>query len=103
MASKPDNKNTPSAMSSQERVARDLLASGRFRKARDEFKVLCKADRQKYLPLLVEANVGLAREMLGKNMVEEARQVLVYLKTIARPEQLRVLELELNVNSKGAG
>ncbi len=103
MASKPDNKNTPSAMSSQERVARDLLASGRFRKARDEFKVLCKADRQKYLPLLVEANIGLAREMLGKNMVEEARQVLVYLKTIARPEQLRVLELELNVNSKGAG
>lgn len=82
-------------MSQRERVAHEYLAQGRFRKARDEFKLLCKENRPKYLPLLVQANVGLGREMLGKGMVGEARQLLNYLRTIATPEQLIGLEIEL--------
>ena len=87
-------------MSPQERVARDYLAQGRFRKARDEFKLLCKVDRQKFLPFLVEANVGLAREMMGKGMVEDARQVVSYLKTIAPPGAVLALELEVGAGPR---
>ena len=55
-----------------EKQAREYLAAGRWRKARDEFKVLVKKDRVRFLPLLIEANMGLAREMLGKGLVSEA-------------------------------
>jgi tetratricopeptide (TPR) repeat protein len=75
--------------------ARDFLAQGRYRKARDDFKMLCRSDRAKYLPLLVQANVGLAREMLAKGLVSEAEQVVAYLKTIAPAAELHGLELEL--------
>ena len=84
-------------------MAREYLAQGRFRKARDEFKVLCKADRPRFLPLLIEANLGLAREMLGKGMVAEAQQVVAYLKTIASREQVFALELEVNPGAAASG
>jgi tetratricopeptide (TPR) repeat protein len=103
MAATPNHQEMPAVMSQRERVARDFLAQGRFRKARDEFKLLCKLDRPKFLPLLVEANIGLAREMAGKGMVDEAQQVLYYLKTIATPEQLLGLSLELQSRSAKPG
>jgi tetratricopeptide (TPR) repeat protein len=103
MAATPNSRETPATASPQERAAREFLAQGRFRKARDEFKLLCKIDRPKFLPLLVEANIGLAREMAGKGMVEEARQVLSYLKTIVSAEQLLGLELELGAGSATPG
>jgi tetratricopeptide (TPR) repeat protein len=78
-----------------EKRAREFLAAGRFRKAREELKLLCKIDRAKYLPLLIQANQGLAKEMLSKGMVSEAQQVLAYLKTIASPAELRALELQM--------
>ncbi|MGA2262193.1 MAG: hypothetical protein ABSH28_12235, partial [Acidobacteriota bacterium] len=74
---------------------RDLLAQGRWRKARDEIKPLCKTNRDRYLPLLIEANVGLAREMLEKRLTSEARQVVAYLKTIAPRETWQTLEAEI--------
>ena len=74
-----------------EREARACLESGKFRKARDFAKRLCKADRAQFLPLLVKANVGLAQEMLGKGLVSEAQQVIAYLKTI---DPASALELE---------
>ena len=82
-----------------EKRAREYLVQGRFRKARDEFKVLCKVDRAKYLPGLIEANVGLAKEMLAKGMTSEAGQVIAYLKTIAPPDLLRGLEFEAAIKS----
>jgi tetratricopeptide (TPR) repeat protein len=102
MAEAPNRPETPVSASPQERAAREFLAQGRFRKARDEFKLLCKIDRGKFLPLLVEANIGLAREMAGKGMLAEAQQVLSYLKTIASAEQLLGLELELGTGSATA-
>ncbi|MGH7967432.1 MAG: hypothetical protein ACREIC_01760, partial [Limisphaerales bacterium] len=54
------------ALKAAEQRGREFLAQGRWRKARDEFKPLVKADRARYLPLLIEANVGLVREMISK-------------------------------------
>lgn len=71
------------ALSAREQRARAWLAEGKFRKARDEFKELCKIDRARFLPLLVDANLGLAREMTAKGMVREAEQVIAYVKTLS--------------------
>jgi tetratricopeptide (TPR) repeat protein len=74
---------------------RALLAAGRWRKARDAAKLLCKRDRARYLPLLIEANIGLTRELMVKGLGAEAEQVLAYLKTIAPSEALTGLLSEL--------
>ena len=84
-----------------ERRAREFLTQGKWRKARDEVKPLVRAFRAQFLPLLIEANVGLAREMAGKGQLAEARQVMAYLATIAPPEQIRALELETSARSMG--
>lgn len=76
-----------------ERRAKDFLAQGKFRKARDEFKVLSKLDKARYLPFLIEANKGLMLEMLSKGLKSEAEQVLSYLKTITTPEQWKGIQL----------
>ncbi len=79
--------------------AREHLAARRFRKARDDFKVLCKKDRATYLPLLIEANTGLAEEMLSKGLISEAQQVVAYLKTVASAELLAAIDLKLAAKS----
>lgn len=78
---------------------RALLGQGKWRQARNDLKPLAKADRARFLPLLIEANVGLAREMLAHGQAAQARQVLEYLATIAPAERLRALELELAAKS----
>ncbi len=88
-----------SPTSTVEGRAREYLASGRFRKARDEIKPLVKIDRARYLPLLIEANKGLVREMLAKGQVSEAQQVIAYMKTIASPAEVCALELESSAKS----
>lgn len=84
-----------------ESKVRALLAQEKWRQARDELKTLVKSDRPRFLPLLVEANIGLARKMIAGGQISEARQVLSYLATIAPPEQYRGLELEIGVKSGG--
>ncbi|MSU62591.1 MAG: hypothetical protein EXS31_09365 [Pedosphaera sp.] len=100
------NASTPSdaapVLDPLEKQAREFLAARRWRKAREELKVLVKKDRAKFLPLLIEANVGLAREMISKGLVSEAQQVFAYLKTIAPPAILKGLELELAAKSGSA-
>jgi tetratricopeptide (TPR) repeat protein len=61
----------------------EFLRVGKFRKARDAFKSLNKSQPSRALPLLIDANLGLAHEMMTKGQVSEANQVLAYLKTIA--------------------
>lgn len=77
-----------------------LLAEQRWRKARDAAKDLWKRDHARYLPLLLEANAGLAREMHAKGLDGEAATVLAYLKTIAPAECIASLELELTTPVK---
>ncbi len=62
------------------------LKVGKWRKARDQAKLLCKKDRARYLPLLIAANAGLYRAMLAKGLNADAETVLAYLRTIAPPE-----------------
>jgi tetratricopeptide (TPR) repeat protein len=71
------------------------MRDGKWRKARDAAKTLCKMDRPRYLPLLVEVNIGLAREMIAKGLLKDAESVIDYLATIAPPESVVKLRAEL--------
>jgi hypothetical protein len=68
------------------------LRQGKWRRARDLAKELCKQDKARYLPLLIAANEGLARELLSRGQTSEAAQVVAYLKTIAPPEVVAALQ-----------
>ncbi len=81
-------------MTSQERAAHSYLEQGRFREAREEFKSLCKQDRTRFLPYLIEANLGLARSMIRQGQTKDAGQVLAYLKTIAPAGTSAIQKLE---------
>ncbi|MEY5009694.1 MAG: hypothetical protein RLZZ253_833 [Verrucomicrobiota bacterium] len=59
-------------------------------------KELCKKDRARFLPLLIEANVGLAREMHARHLFQDAESVLAYLKGICAPELWEQLRAELS-------
>jgi hypothetical protein len=72
-----------------------LMAEGRWRKARDAAKDLCKRDRARYLVLLIEANVGLARDMAARGLAKDAATVVAYLETIASPAVVAALREEL--------
>ena len=85
-----------------EALARQQLAARKFRKARDGLKLLCKKDRAKYLPLLIQANAGLVEEMLAKGHVSDAQQVVAYLKTIAPEDVIKRLEAQLAAKSGDA-
>jgi hypothetical protein len=89
----PQSSLPPSAVAEQR--AREFLAQAKWRKARDELDPLVKADRERYLLLLIQANLGPAREMMAKGQVAEAQQVLSCLAMIAPAAQLRGIELEL--------
>ncbi len=78
-----------------EKQAAAFLAEGKFRKARDEAKLLRRLAPDRALPILVQANLGLAREMMAKGQVSEAEQVVAYLATLVPPAQLNSLRLEL--------
>lgn len=78
----PEAPFTPAELA-LERTGLEFLRNGKFRKARDAFKSLNKTQPSRALPLLIEANLGLANEMMSKGLVSEANQVLAYLKTIA--------------------
>ncbi len=98
MATPPPGK-LPIALTSSvvaaEQRAREFLAQAKWRKARDELKPLVKLDRVRYLSLLIQANLGLVRELMAKGLVADAQPILAYLATIAPAEQLRAVELEM--------
>ncbi|WP_038163578.1 hypothetical protein [Verrucomicrobium sp. BvORR106] len=87
----PSNSPAPSATDK----VRSLLNAKQWRKARDEAKQGCKADKATFLPLLIEANTGLALEMISKKQISEAEQVISYLATIAPKEIVDLLKKEI--------
>ena len=90
--------HTDSEQFAQDPAAAQTLAwmrEGRWRKARESAKELVKRERERYLPLLIEANVGLAREMLGKGLIKEATTVVDYLATLAPAALVATLRAEL--------
>lgn len=72
-----------------------LLGKGKWRQARDEAKLLCKKDRNKYLPLLVFANIGLFRDLLSRSLSSDAQSVLDNLKTLCPKEVVERLTCEI--------
>jgi len=79
-----------------------FMRDAKWRKARDAAKALTKQDRPRYLPLLVEANAGLAREMIAKGLIKDAVTVIDYLATIAPAEMVAKLRQELDSPSISA-
>jgi len=77
----------------------DLLEQRKWRKARDEAKLGAKKEPARFLTLIVRANIGLAQEMISKGLHSEARQVISYLKTIAPPETVLLLEAQMDAGS----
>ena len=86
---------TPFANDPAAATALGFMHDGKWRKARDAAKDLCKKDRERYQPLLVAANVGLAREMIGKGLLKDAAMVIDYLATIVPVEKVAALRAEL--------
>jgi len=68
------------------------LQNGKWRHARDLAKGLCKGDRSRYLPLLIEANAGLAHDLISRGLLSDAWTVIDYLKTIAPRDLVAALE-----------
>ena len=97
-----DLKLTPAELA-LEQAGLELLRVGKFRKARDAFKSLNKSQPSRALPLLIDANLGLAQDMMAKGQVSEANQVLAYLKTIAPAGfKLNLTPPEVVVNPRDA-
>ena len=72
-----------------------LLGKCKWRQARDEAKLLCKKDRNKYLTLLAAANIGLFRDLLSRNLSTDAKTVLENLRTLCPREVVEGLEREM--------
>jgi len=72
-----------------------LMGKCKWRQARDEAKLLCKKDRNKYLTLLAAANIGLFRDLLSRNLSTDAKTVLENLRTLCPREVVEGLEREM--------
>ncbi|MBD3344174.1 MAG: hypothetical protein GF401_03825 [Chitinivibrionales bacterium] len=72
----------PSDPTELERLARQHLAAGRYRNAKNAFKELHKKDPAKYLPDLIEAYKALARDMISRGRMSDAEPVLDYIQQL---------------------
>ncbi len=81
--------------------AEDEMEVGRYRQARDLLKPLAKADPGRFLALLVQANLALARQMIDRGQASEAEQVLAYVRTLAPKSGVSpTIDLELALSKK---
>lgn len=65
-----------------EQDARNNLAKGKFRLAKDGFNDLCKIDKEKYLPELLEYYYGMANEMIQNGQLSDAAQIANNIKAL---------------------
>ena len=63
--------------------ARELLARGKFRQAKDAFKDLCKIDKVKYLPELLQSYQGLANQMIQNGQAADAEKIIENIKALS--------------------
>ena len=83
---------TADSASLEARALRDM-ARERFRDARETYKLLCKHDREKYLPGLIDANQGLMEQLLERGQTAEASHVLEALKLIAPASSIAAMKI----------
>lgn len=100
--SEPASAVSPATAAAEQRI-RAALAQQKWRQARNDLKSLVKTDPARFLPLLIEANLGLAHQMLADGQIAQARQVREYLATIASAEQVRTIDAQLAARSGGSG
>ncbi|MGR3317538.1 MAG: tetratricopeptide repeat protein [Candidatus Anammoxibacter sp.] len=97
MAKKKKNKkikkNVP--LDQLEQMARDDLLKGRYRKAKDGFKELCRHNREKYLPELIKSYSALSKQMLENGQTTEAQIVINHIKTLDPDFNSRALETQI--------
>lgn len=77
--------------------AGEAFAAGKYRKAKDLYKDLCKHDRNKYLPLLINSYEELAKELMKKGQTTEAKTVIDYVKTLDPDKSFSSIETQINI------
>ena len=83
-----------------EQQARDDLAKGRFRQAKDGFKELCKLDKEKYLPELLECYNGLANQMIQNGQLSDAAQIIDNIKALTGDKNEGALDMLIAMKKK---
>ncbi len=76
-----------------EMQSREDLTKKRFKRARYGFSELCKLDRDKYFPELMESNHGIARDLIKKEQLKEAEVVIANIKSLTGDESEGVLDI----------
>lgn len=83
-----------------EQDARNNLAKGKFRLAKDGFKELCKIDKEKYLPELLACYYGMANEMIQNGQLSDAAQIADNIKALTGDKNEGSLDLLIAVKQK---
>ncbi len=83
-----------------EKQARELLAKGKFRQAKDAFKDLCKTDKVKYLPELIQSYQGLANQMIQNGQSADAAQIIENIKALSSGGGSGAVSLEIAIAMK---
>lgn len=83
-----------------EQQAKDDLAKGKFRQAKDGFKELCKIDKEKYLPELLQCYYGLANQMIQNGQLSDAVQVIDNIKALTGDKNEGSLDILIAIKKK---
>ncbi|MGR3218630.1 MAG: tetratricopeptide repeat protein [Candidatus Anammoxibacter sp.] len=105
MAKNKKNKRIKEKVSLEqmEQMAGDDLRNGRYRKAKDGFKELCKHNREKYLPELIESYKALSKQMLGNGQTTEAQIVINHIKSLDPNFNSSTLETQIMIKKGDDG
>ncbi len=83
-----------------EEQARDDLEKKKFRQAKDGFKELCKLDKEKYLPKLLECYHGLANQMIQNGQLSDAAQIIDNIKALTGDKDEGTLDILIAMKKK---
>ncbi len=83
-----------------EKEARDNLAQGKFRQAKDNFKELCKREKEKYLPELLECYHGMANQMIQNGQLSDAVQIIENIRELTGDRSEGALDILISIKKK---
>ena len=89
------NQKSPIITETLEIQAREALAKGKFRQAKDAFKDLYKKDKVKYLPELLQCYLGLGQEMIQNGQLSDATQIIENIRALSRDGSEVSLEIAI--------
>ncbi|MEK7700089.1 MAG: hypothetical protein AAB332_06770 [Planctomycetota bacterium] len=94
------NQKSPIITETLEIQAREALAKGKFRQAKDAFKDLYKKDKVKYLPELLQCYLGLGQEMIQNGQLSDATQIIENIRALSRDGGEVSLEIAIAMKMK---